>query len=63
MARVTELKPATAGVTGRHSNQLSYTREKTSLNVYKVTITPNTTDSPTKLSFYATATLGQDNLV
>ncbi len=26
MARVTGLEPATSGVTGRHSNQLSYTR-------------------------------------
>ena len=28
MARVTGLEPATSGVTGRHSNQLSYTRAK-----------------------------------
>jgi hypothetical protein len=26
MARVTGLEPATSGVTGRHSNRLSYTR-------------------------------------
>ncbi len=26
VARVTGLEPATSGVTGRHSNQLSYTR-------------------------------------
>ena len=26
MARVTGLEPATSGVTGRHSNQLSYNR-------------------------------------
>ncbi len=26
MARVTGLEPATSGVTGQHSNQLSYTR-------------------------------------
>ena len=26
MARLTGLEPATSGVTGRHSNQLSYTR-------------------------------------
>ena len=26
MARATGLEPATSGVTGRHSNQLSYTR-------------------------------------
>ena len=26
LARVTGLEPATSGVTGRHSNQLSYTR-------------------------------------
>ncbi len=29
MARVTGLEPATSGVTGRHSNQLSYTRVAT----------------------------------
>jgi hypothetical protein len=29
MARVTGLEPATSGVTGRHSNQLSYTRAST----------------------------------
>ena len=28
MARVTGLEPATSGVTGRRSNQLSYTRNK-----------------------------------
>jgi hypothetical protein len=28
MARVTGLEPATSGVTGRRSNQLSYTRSK-----------------------------------
>ena len=28
VARVTGLEPATSGVTGRHSNQLSYTRAK-----------------------------------
>ena len=31
MARATGLEPATSGVTGRHSNQLSYTRAKTAL--------------------------------
>lgn len=30
MARVTGLEPATSGVTGRRSNQLSYTREASS---------------------------------
>ncbi|CDX59772.1 hypothetical protein MPL1032_270113 [Mesorhizobium plurifarium] len=30
MARVTGLEPATSGVTGRHSNRLSYTRALTS---------------------------------
>jgi hypothetical protein len=30
MARVTGLEPATSGVTGRHSNRLSYTRAQTS---------------------------------
>jgi hypothetical protein len=29
MARVTGLEPATSGVTGRHSNRLSYTRAST----------------------------------
>ena len=29
MARVTGLEPATSGVTGRHSNRLSYTRAAT----------------------------------
>ena len=29
VARVTGLEPATSGVTGRHSNQLSYTRAAT----------------------------------
>ena len=29
MARATGLEPATSGVTGRHSNQLSYARAKT----------------------------------
>ena len=29
MARVTGLEPATSGVTGRHSNRLSYTRALT----------------------------------
>jgi hypothetical protein len=29
MARVTGLEPATSGVTGRHSNRLSYTRAPT----------------------------------
>ena len=29
MARVTGLEPATSGVTGRRSNQLSYTRANT----------------------------------
>ena len=28
MARVTGLEPATSGVTGRRSNQLSYTRNR-----------------------------------
>ena len=28
MARVTGLEPATSGVTGRRSNQLSYTRSQ-----------------------------------
>jgi hypothetical protein len=31
VARVTGLEPATFGVTGRHSNQLSYTRIPLSL--------------------------------
>jgi hypothetical protein len=29
MARLTGLEPATSGVTGRHSNQLSYSRAET----------------------------------
>ena len=29
MARLTGLEPATSGVTGRHSNQLSYNRSLT----------------------------------
>ena len=32
VARVTGLEPATSGVTGRHSNQLSYTRVSKSLS-------------------------------
>ncbi len=38
MARVTGLEPATSGVTGQHSNQLSYTRAfffRTNLIWYK----------------------------
>ncbi len=34
MARVTGLEPATSGVTGRRSNQLSYTRSKAGRSVY-----------------------------
>ena len=33
MARVTGLEPATSGVTGRHSNRLSYTRILESVRV------------------------------
>nr|CAI0337144.1 hypothetical protein SHINE37_40998 [Rhizobiaceae bacterium] len=32
MARVTGLEPATSGVTGRHSNRLSYTRASCGLS-------------------------------
>jgi hypothetical protein len=32
MARVTGLEPATLGVTGRYSNQLSYTRASVKTN-------------------------------
>ena len=35
MARVTGLEPATSGVTGRHSNQLSYTRAWSKNNASK----------------------------
>ena len=34
MARLTGLEPATSGVTGRHSNQLSYTRVRCGSAVY-----------------------------
>ncbi len=33
MARLTGLEPATSGVTGRHSNQLSYNRAHAPINV------------------------------
>ena len=35
MARVTGLEPATSGVTGRRSNQLSYTRASAKRNPAK----------------------------
>ncbi len=35
MARVTGLEPATSGVTGRRSNQLSYTRLRQGGGVYR----------------------------
>ena len=37
MARLTGLEPATSGVTGRHSNQLSYNRVQVDLEVARLT--------------------------
>jgi hypothetical protein len=41
MARATGLEPATSGVTGRHSNQLSYARAGVIATVWRFRIAPH----------------------
>ncbi|EGE55698.1 hypothetical protein RHECNPAF_8900114 [Rhizobium etli CNPAF512] len=48
MARVTGLEPATSGVTGRHSNRLSYTR--TSFQAIRMPSHPHQKRLPVSMS-------------
>ena len=65
MARVTGLEPATSGVTGRHSNRLSYTRvpQVSKDGAFRRRRTPGQADWRTESALLGRQLLPQNQLV